>query len=211
MQKKYSSIYKSIAVSLLVFAAILLSIHFLDEGIAIRVMRFIRSFRPLHRATENIPDILPDIVAVGTLLMWLIYFYRLYKKINDAKTQFLLLAAVTLPASYILKTFFKHVFGRTNVRSWLLHHKPLIFDWFHRHGSGSFPSGHMAVFAAFGAALLLYFPKLRKPVIIFLIVLGVALIGTDYHFLSDVIAGAYLGFATTYVLHNLFEKIRNKS
>lgn len=210
MQKKYSSFYISIAVSLLVLAAVLLSIRFLDEGIAIRVMHFIRSIRSIHRATEHIPDILPDLVAVGTFLMWLIYFYRLYKKFDDAKTHFLLLAAVTLPVSYILKTYFQYMFGRTTVRSWLLHHRPLIFKWFHGFGGGSFPSGHMTVFAAFGAAVLLFFPKFRKPVIIFLIVLGVALIGTDYHFLSDVIAGAYLGFATTYVLHYLFEKIRSK-
>ena len=210
MKKKYSSFYISIAISLLVLAAILLSIRFLDEGIAVRVMQFIRSIRAIHKVTEHIPDILPDIVAVGTILMWLIYFYRLHKKLNDAKTHFLLLAAVTLPVSYILKTYFQFMFGRTTVRSWLLSHKPLRFEWFHGFGGASFPSGHMTVFAAFGAALLIYFPKLRKPVIIFLIVLGVALIGTDYHFLSDVIAGAYLGFATTYVLFYLFEKIKSK-
>ena len=210
MKKKYSSFYISIAISVLVLAAILFSIRFLDEGIAVRVMHFIKSIRSIHKATEHIPDILPDIVAVGTFLMWLIYFYRLYKKFDDAKTHFLLLAAVTLPVSYIIKAYFQYMFGRTTVRAWLLHHRPLIFKWFNGLGGGSFPSGHMTVFAAFGAAVLLFFPKFRKPVIIFLIVLGVALIGTDYHFLSDVIAGAYLGFATTYVLNNLFEKIRNK-
>ena len=117
MKKKYSSFYISIAISLLVLAAILLSIRFLDEGIAVRVMQFIRSIRAIHKVTEHIPDILPDIVAVGTILMWLIYFYRLHKKLNDAKTHFLLLAAVTLPVSYILKTYFQFMFGRTSPRS----------------------------------------------------------------------------------------------
>jgi membrane-associated phospholipid phosphatase len=77
-------------------------------------------------------------------------------------------------------------------------------------GSGSFPSGHMTVFAALGIAVLLYYPKYRKPVIIFLVLLGIALIGTDYHFLSDVIGGAYLGFITTYSLYYIFEKKRPK-
>ena len=210
MDKRQSSFFSIIIFSVVVFLATIVSIRFLDAEIAIRVMHFIRSIRPLHRATENIPDILPDIVAVGTLLMWVIYFYRLYKKKNDEGTHFLLLAATTLPVSYILKTFFKYIFGRTNPRAWIFHHKPLVFDWFHRFGSGSFPSGHMTVFAALGIAILLYYPKYRKPVLFFLILLGIALIGTDYHFLSDVIGGAYLGFITTYALYYLFEKRRTK-
>ncbi len=210
MVKRQSSLFLGIVLSVIVFLAIILSIQYLDAVIAIRVMHFIRSIRPLHKVTEDIPDILPVIVAVGTLLMWAIYFYRIYKGKNDKETHFLLLEATTLPISYILKTFFKFMFGRTSPRPWLLHHKPLVFEWFHRHGSGSFPSGHMTVFVALGIAVLIYYPKYRKSVIAFLILLGISLIGTDYHFLSDVIGGAYLGFITTYLLNYLFQKRRSE-
>jgi len=207
---KKNSLKNLVIITVITFLTIIISIHFLDADIAIGVMHFIRSIRPLHRATENIPDILPDIVALGTLFMWVIYFYRLYKKKNDVETHFLLLAATTLPVSYILKTFLKYMFGRTNPRSWILHHKPLVFDWFHHFGSGSFPSGHMTVFVAFCTALLFYYPKYRKIVLIFLVLLGISLIGTDYHFLSDVIGGAYLGYITSYILRFILEKISSK-
>lgn len=205
-----NSLNKFISITIITFLAIIFSIHFLDADIAIRVMHLIRSVRPLHKATEDIPDMLPDIVAVGTLLMWAIYFYRIYKKKNDRVTHFLLLSATTLPVSYILKNFFKFMFGRTSPRSWIIHHKPLLFDWFHRQGSGSFPSGHMAVFVALGIAVLIYYPKYRRPVMAFLIILGISLIGTDYHFLSDVIGGAYLGYITTYFFNYLFRRIRSE-
>lgn len=199
-----------ILISLLVFLSIVLSIHYLDNTIAVRVMHFLRSIRPLRKATENIPDILPYLVAVGTVIMWLIYIYRLHLKKNDVITQFLLLAAATLPAAYLLKTFFKFMFGRIGPRYWLHRRGSFEFHLFHNFGSGSFPSGHMTVFAAFGVAVLYYFPKYRRPVIILLILLGIALIGTDYHFLSDVIAGAYLGFVTTYSLKFIIEKLSVK-
>lgn len=205
MMKKYVSGYPAIIISGLVFFAVIVSIRYLDAIIAERVWYILRSIRPLHQATQNIPDILPDIVWIGTPLMWGMYFYFRHKKKNYEKTHFLLLAGTALPVSYIVKTVFKFLFGRTNTRKWLMWHRPLAFHWFHKFG-GSFPSGHMTVFAAFGAAILIYFPQYRKPVLILLLLLGLALIGTDYHFLSDVIAGAYLGFATTISLQFMFEK-----
>lgn len=68
----------------------------------------------------------------------------------------------------------------------------------------------MTVFVALGIAVLIYYPKYRRPVIGFLIILGISLIGTDYHFLSDVIGGAYLGYTTTCLLNYLFKKIRSE-
>jgi membrane-associated phospholipid phosphatase len=186
--------------------AIVGSIQYIDAEIAVRVMQFLSSFKTLHQATENIPDILPYLVSAGTVLMWAIYFYRLHKKKVDVKTQFLRLAATALPVSYLLKAFFQFAFGRTSARLWLTAGKPLTFNWFNGLESGSFPSGHMTVFAALGSAVLIYFPQHRKLVLILLTLLGVTLIATDYHFLSDVIAGACLGFITTYLLRRFFEK-----
>lgn len=193
-----------ILISMSVFLVILGSIKFVDTELAERVIRFLMSIHKLHKIAENIPDLLSYLVVIGTILMWVIYFYRLKKKKNDVKTKFLKLAATTLPVVYLLKTFFQFAFGRTTPR--LILNKPIIFDWFNSNNGGSFPSGHMSVFAAFGAAIIFYFPKYRKIVLIMLILLGAALIITDYHFLSDVIAGAYLGFITSYSLWYLFEK-----
>lgn len=204
IKREYSAKFWAI-LTLLVFISIIISIIYIDAGLAFRIMVIIRSIRPLHNVTSDIPDILSFLVAGGTILMWLIYFYRAYKKKIDIKEKFLKLAASTLPVSYLVKMILQNSFGRTSPRDWLLHHKPMLFNGLNNSNGGSFPSGHMAVFVAFGAAVILYFPKLWKPTAILLLLLGFALIGTDYHYLSDVIAGAYIGFIITYLLWYIYE------
>ena len=207
MLNRKTSKYLNIKITLLILLTVVVSIKYLDADIAKNVMAFLKYIHPLHKVTENIPDLLPEIVGVGTALMWAIYFYRLYKKKNDNLTKFLRVAATALPFAYMLKTFLKFVFGRTDPRVWLFTNKPLEFHWFDKIESGSFPSGHMTVFTAFGVAVLLYYPQFRKYIVIVLILLGILLIGTDYHFLSDVIAGTYFGCLTTYLIKYIYEKI----
>jgi membrane-associated phospholipid phosphatase len=202
--KKLVPINKLILFTLLTALITIVAIKFLDARIAASVMNFIRSVHKLRQVTERIPDILPHLVGVGTVLLWGIYFYRSRKTTDDNEIQFLRLAATVLPVAYLVKTLLKFVFGRTGPRGWLIHKEPLAFHWF-KIWSSSFPSGHMLVFVAFGAAVLFYYPKYRLLVLILLGLLGIALIGTDYHFLSDVIAGAYFGFITAYFIKFLFD------
>jgi membrane-associated phospholipid phosphatase len=206
MIKKYSSIYFGIVLSFIVLIVILGSIQFLDTEIAVRVMHFLQSLRKLNKATEDIPDFLVYLVSLGTIILWIIYFYRSHEKKNDVKMQFLKLAATTLPTAYLLKMFFQFIFGSTYTRLWLESNQPLRFNWFNGIGSGGFPSGHMTVFTAFGVAVWIYYPHYRRPVLITLILLGAALIAIDYHFLSDVISGAYLGILITYFLRFGFNR-----
>ena len=210
MIKKFSSKFW-IMLSVMTVAAVLVSLKFLDSGLALRVMKFLQAIHKLHKPSETIPDILSYLVIGGTVLMWIIYFYRAHKKKIDVKEKFLQLAATTLPVSYVIKTILQLTFGRTSPRDWLLDKEPLKFNWLNHFGAGgSFPSGHMTVFAAFGTAVYIFFPQYRKLVLYSLLVLGAALIGTDYHFLSDVIAGAYLGFFITYLSWRIFEKMRSR-
>jgi membrane-associated phospholipid phosphatase len=53
----------------------------------------------------------------------------------------------------------------------------------------------MVVFTALAAASWLLFPKYRAASLAAITALGGALVATDYHYLSDVIAGGYLGLA----------------
>jgi membrane-associated phospholipid phosphatase len=205
MMKKLVSINKLILYTLLIAVITIVAIKFLDARIAAAVMNFIKSVHRLRQATESIPDFLPHLVGIGTVFLWGIYFYRSRRTTDDNEVRFLRLAATVLPVAYIVKTLLKFVFGRTNPRSWLIHNQPLTFHWFNS-SSSSFPSGHMLVFVAFGAAVLFYYPKYRMLVVILLCLLGIALVGTDYHFLSDVIAGAYFGIITTYIIKYLFER-----
>lgn len=96
----------------------------------------------------------------------------------------------------------KTVFGRTWPESWLGDNPSWIRDGvfgffpFHQgHGWGSFPSGHTAVITTTATILWLVWPELR---IVWALLVGVVvagLIGANYHFVSDIIGGLYLGVA----------------
>ena len=63
MVKKAHSVYSWIISSFIVLIVILGSIRYLDARIAVRVMRFLQSLNTLHKATEDIPDLLVYIVC----------------------------------------------------------------------------------------------------------------------------------------------------
>jgi membrane-associated phospholipid phosphatase len=107
----------------------------------------------------------------------------------DTHTRFFQLVAITIPLTYFLKSTLKHSVDRIDTRFWLRHPGFKEFHWFHGGGNyTSFPSGHMAVFMALVIALWRFYPRHH-------------LIMTNYHFISDVIAGAYLGFLVNYFTH----------
>ncbi|WP_052263332.1 phosphatase PAP2 family protein [Geobacter pickeringii] len=200
MTNNHTHRHPLLALTLGTMLTILGSIRFLDEAVAVAVMRILTSYRTLHSATANLPDTLLYLVCIGTIAMWLAYFFLARRQDSGLHLRFLRLAATAVPCSYPIKAFFQFAFGRTNTRLWLLKGMPLRFDWFHGSGIGCFPSGHMTVFAAFGAAVWYVYPPARRFVVSGLALLAAALIVTDYHFLSDVIAGTYLGFLVTGII-----------
>jgi membrane-associated phospholipid phosphatase len=58
---------------------------------------------------------------------------------------------------------------------------------------GSFPSGHSARILAFASVFWLAIPRSRLACFVLGLPMLVALVGMDYHFVSDVIAGSTLG------------------
>lgn len=182
----------------LVVMSILGSLHFLDERVALGVMELLKSSNLLHTGTSNMPDILFLLVCCVSAILWGNYFVLRHRGIHNEQSRFSRLAGSAVPLAYLLKGLFKIVFGRINTRVWLANPVVDDFHWFRGGGDyNGFPSGHMAVFAAFFSAVLLFYPRYRSFSIGLLLTLALALIATDYHFISDVIAGAYLGLLST--------------
>jgi membrane-associated phospholipid phosphatase len=190
-----------------VVLAVLVSLRFLDAWIALGAMELLKSSDFLHVSTSDIPDVLFLLVCFGSGLLWGKYLILRNKGIINEQTRFFQLAGSAIPLAYFLKWLFKYVFGRTNTRVWLANQVSDDFHWFHGGGEySSFPSGHMAVFSALFAAIWLFYPRYRSISIGLALVLAVALVATDYHFLSDVIAGAYLGLVATCLSRICFEE-----
>ncbi len=111
--------------------------------------------------------------------------------------------------SVIITTFYKdilkNVFGRTWPETWIHNNPSLISNHvygFHFFHSGiayhSFPSGHASVTFAVTALLWIKYPKLRWLAALLSVLVVVGLLGMNYHFVSDVIAGAFLGSLVAY-------------
>jgi membrane-associated phospholipid phosphatase len=171
-----------------------LCIWFYDRLLAIYISNLLFTNSTWRRYTADIPDTLLLTVCVTTVFAYIIYRIRSKKKLFNIHTEFFHLIMYAVPASFAAKSFLKFIFGRTNTREWLLQPELYGFHWFQGVGlKAGFPSGHMAVFTALATSLWRFYPRYRIVYSIFLLTLAVALIATNYHFLSDVIAGAYLG------------------
>lgn len=190
-------------ISFSVTALLVLFCHyFVDAELAFFISRRFAGNSTWARYTAAIPDLLFLLVCIITAVAVCCYLVRSRREMYSPATSFFHLVAYAVPASYIGKTILKLIFGRINTRVWL--HNPRLygFHWFHGGGIyDGFPSGHMAVFTAFMAALWRIYPSCRWVCLVFLLVLASALIVTNYHFLGDVLAGAFLGWLVEVVTY----------
>ncbi|HEX9079728.1 MAG TPA: phosphatase PAP2 family protein [Desulfuromonadaceae bacterium] len=166
----------------------------LDIPVALLVRSCLSGYRSWSRHTSSIPDALLTLVVLVTVGAYSCYRYRMSRGSLDLATVTSKMLAVAAPLSFLAKAVLKYVFGRINTREWLLAPHEYGFHWFNGTDRYSgFPSGHMAVLTALIAVLWRLHPRYRPACLALLLLLGLALIATNYHFVSDVIAGTYLG------------------
>jgi len=177
-----------------VVLAVWYCVRHLDTGLALYVKQHAFGNSAWARYTSSIPDALLYISLSVTTLACAGFWYRASHARLDATTLTCKLLACAVPLSYAAKSILKYVFGRINTRVWLIAPHEYGFHWFQGSEQYSgFPSGHMAVFTALIAVFWRLHPRLRGVGLAMLLLLAGALIATNYHFLSDVIAGTYVG------------------
>ncbi|MGO9983451.1 MAG: phosphatase PAP2 family protein [Rhodomicrobium sp.] len=124
--------------------------------------------------------------------------------LTPAESAILRLSCAILIA-WALKEELKWVFGRTWPETWLKGNpNPSYFGngtygFFPFHGGpgyASFPSGHTTAMSALAGAVWFLWPKLRWLGVALVMAVVIGLLGADYHWLSDIVAGAILGGAT---------------
>lgn len=144
---------------------------------------------------------IPDLLVYGSAILLLFAPLRLVYRGNLARVEQILLAMSTsLAVAVLLKDTLKFVFGRTWPETWVQNNPSLIHDhvygffWF-QSGAGfhSFPSGHATVTFAIMSVLWLSSPNLRWLAALGCTLVAVGLLGMNYHFLGDILAGALLG------------------
>jgi membrane-associated phospholipid phosphatase len=121
----------------------------------------------------------------------------------------LLAASVGLILAEQFRETISFVAGRYWPATWVDDNPSLLRDGaygFHPfHGGsayGSFPSGHTARTLAVATVVWIAYPRWRWASVLASLAVPTGLIGMDYHFVSDVIAGGFLGaIVGTYTAH----------
>lgn len=177
-----------------VILATYLCMHYLDTGLAVLVRNLLFANRGWSRYASAIPDVLLLLVVFITVTATFLYRSRVAGDRIDSSAVMYKMLALAAPLAFLTKTAFKYVFGRITTREWLLVPQDSGFHWF---DGGEqfvgFPSGHMLVITAIVAVLWRFQPRYRPAYLTMVVLLAVALVATNYHFVSDVIAGSYAG------------------
>jgi membrane-associated phospholipid phosphatase len=180
--------------------------YYIDVPVALFIQGFYDSNSIWFSLTSDLPDALLLVVGVTTVGAYACYRRRVASKVFDAMTRLSLLIAVDAPVSYGAKGIAKSIFGRVTTRAWLKAQETYGFHWFQGGDYCGFPSGHMVVFATLLAALWRVFPRWKYLYLSAGTVLAAALIATNYHFVGDVVAGAYLGMVVESVIYRIIRQ-----
>lgn len=148
---------------------------------------------------------LAALIGSSLVLIYLYYVVRFYYGEIHYFDRVLLAVANSVIIATLFKTLFKTLFGRYWPKTWIHNNPSLIRDHaygfhFMRGGDayGAFPSGHTAVIVAAMTVLWLTYPRGRIYYLLAVLLVVIGLIGMDYHFVSDVIAGGFLGAVVAY-------------
>lgn len=153
---------------------------------------------------------LPEIALLAPISIYVIVIIRFSFNLFSTLDQKALILANAIAITQYLKEILKLFFGRYWPSSWQVLFPSLYNDklyGFHFFHGGlqyqSYPSGHAATLLATFTTLWLLFPSWRWLYIILVSLGMVGVLGMNYHFISDLIAGSLLGFLVALYAYKL--------
>jgi membrane-associated phospholipid phosphatase len=194
---------------LIMTVVVALSYEWLDRPIAVYVHAEFHGVKALPWLTR-----IPEGLAILTLAIFIVMGWRvaLGRHLSRAESVFLV-CGVSLVVAIAIKDQLKFAFGRTWPETWINNNLSLIrnnvygFNPFHGGvGYSSFPSGHTTATCAVMSVLWICYPKFRAIYVLLIAAVGIGLIGADFHFLSDVVAGGFLGLSTGWITVSFWER-----
>jgi membrane-associated phospholipid phosphatase len=112
----------------------------------------------------------------------------------------------TVAVSGLSADLIKYIAGRARPKLYFSDHL-YGFDFFHwQYAWSSFPSGHSATALSVAMLLAILYPRWRFAALFGGILIAFSRIFLAQHYISDVIAGSYLGIVSTALLYNLYFK-----
>ncbi len=193
---------------LLTVIAVAMSYEWLDRSLALFAHSELRQIAIFARLT-----LLPEPLTLLAILALLTLGLRGLTGRSLSKFQTaILLCSVSLIVAGTIKNQLKIVFGRTWPETWIngnpsfIHDGIYGFNPFHA-GTAfeSFPSGHTTAICAVISVLWISYPRWRVVYVLCVAAVAIGLLGANYHFLSDVIAGGFVGVSTGWMTISLYD------
>ena len=185
----------------LCIALVAFSIAFIDRPLALWVHQFhgIETLAPItHLPIWAVPSVILLFAALAAVTA---LGYR------NSFADFMLCCGTALIGGAVIKDQLKFLFGRAWPETWLGGNRSFVADgvygFWPLHGGAayaSFPSGHTTVAFAVLALFWIRWPRLRPLCALAGATVIVVLVGGGFHWLSDTIAGAFLGAAVGYTV-----------
>ena len=196
---------------ILVTLTIVISYYWLDRPIAVFVHKlFPRDSRTLIEPVTYFPN---PLISVATITFLGLGIRGLAGRRLSKMQAAILICSVSVVVAETIKSQLKFVFGRTWPETWLQNNPSFIHDGIYGfnlfHGGQayqSFPSGHMTAICTLASVLWIYYPRLRPIYFVGTLAALFGLVGANFHFLSDTIAGAFVGASTGLMTATLFAR-----
>ena len=196
-QEPYRRLLKLCAIVLAV-GAILVTVcfYFIDRPVARRVHEEQTSRIDVLRWITLVP---PVVQAWAPAVLAIVIVLRAFRPWSHF-ARALLAACVAIVLADQARESLAYLFGRYWPDTWINNNPSLIQNdayGFHPFHSGSaymsFPSGHMARTLAATTVLAVAWPRGRWPAIGISLLMAVSLVGMNYHFVGDCVAGSAVG------------------
>lgn len=153
--------------------------------------------RDILEPLTHIPD---PLIPLGSVLFFIFGLRALAGRPLRRIGEVIVVCSISVVMGETIKSGLKWVFGRPWPETWkndnpsFIAHNAYSFHWFDGGGVySSFPSGHMTATLAVVSVFWICYPRLRPLCALAVVAVAVGLIGSNFHFLGDVIAGAFLG------------------
>jgi membrane-associated phospholipid phosphatase len=177
---------------------VLVCYQWVDRPIAIWVHEHTTAYEP-RAVTSALVSFPNPLITIAAAIYGVLGLIALIGRV-PRRYYVLIQCCVSLVMGEAIKTQLKWVFGRPWPETWKANNPSFIrdhvygFHWFHGGGAyDAFPSGHMTAAAATLSVLWIAYPRWRALYLAAGVAVGVALVGLNYHFFSDILTGAFVG------------------
>jgi membrane-associated phospholipid phosphatase len=193
------------ATGFLICGVLVIILYFwIDRPVTYFVHDELSDYRPIFDLPARLPKVVGPLVATITLIVGVRALMK--RPVTGVQVAFVL-SALSWAVSAVPESWLKFAFGRTWPETWIQDNPSLIrdhvygFNPFHGGpGYAAFPSGHMVAIGAIVSVFWFLHPRSRAVCAICIGMVFIGQLGANYHFVSDLIAGGFLGFSVGWLI-----------